>query len=182
MTLTTIEQLIELIKGGEKIRTCIQCGTCSGSCPLTDQMDHAPRELFALVKDGETAAVLASNTPWYCVSCYQCMVRCPREIPITDIMYALKRIAAREGTAPRTHKMPDLYRAFRRELDQNGKITESMVMARYGMRHPIDMLRQTGLALLMARKGRLEFTPRKISFPKRLAKNSQLPDSGKGGR
>lgn len=182
MTSTMVQELIDSIKGGEKIRTCIQCGTCSGSCPLTDRMDHAPRELFALVRDGETEAVLASNTPWYCVSCYQCMARCPREIPITDIMYSLKQIAAREGTAPKNHKMPDLYNAFNREIAENGKVTDAMVMMRYGMRHPVDMLRQTPLAFLLLKKGRLEFTPRRIRFPKRLTRTLQRPPAGEETR
>ena len=41
--------------------------------------------------------VIASNTPWHCVSCYYCTVRCPQEIHITDIMYTLKSMAVAEG-------------------------------------------------------------------------------------
>ena len=49
--------------------------------------------------------VLRSNTPWYCVSCYYCTVRCPQEVHITDVMYTLKSMAIREklyddSTAP----------------------------------------------------------------------------------
>ena len=38
-----------------------------------------------------------SNTPWYCVSCYFCTVRCPQDIHITDVMYTLKRMAIQKG-------------------------------------------------------------------------------------
>ncbi|MBW2220604.1 MAG: 4Fe-4S dicluster domain-containing protein, partial [Deltaproteobacteria bacterium] len=62
---------------GKDILKCIQCGTCSGSCPFTDQMDYAPRGLFALIRDGEMDEVLKSNTMWFCSSCYQCVERCP---------------------------------------------------------------------------------------------------------
>ena len=100
---------------GQHIQKCIQCGTCSGSCPLTDVMDHGPRELFAMIRDGLMREALEANTPWYCVSCYQCTVRCPRKIPVTDIFYTLKQMAMQNGLYARRHKMPDLYRAFCRE-------------------------------------------------------------------
>ena len=63
-------------------------------------MDHTPRQLFALVRAGLRDEVLRSNTPWMCVSCYFCSVRCPQEIHIPDVMYAIKAIASREGVAP----------------------------------------------------------------------------------
>ncbi|MCK7469238.1 MAG: heterodisulfide reductase-related iron-sulfur binding cluster [Desulfosudis oleivorans] len=91
-------------------------------------MDHAPRELFALLRDGDMEAVLTSNTPWYCVSCYQCMVRCPQEIPVTDIMYLLKQMAAERGLAPAGHKLLTLYRAFAREIEAHGRVSEALIM------------------------------------------------------
>lgn len=56
-------------------------------------MDHTPRALFALLRAGERDTALRSNTPWICVSCYNCVVRCPQDIHITDVMYALKSMA-----------------------------------------------------------------------------------------
>jgi Fe-S oxidoreductase len=63
-------------------------------------MDHTPRGLFALIRAGERDEVLRSNTPWMCLSCYHCVVRCPQEIAITDVMYAIKVIAEKEHTYP----------------------------------------------------------------------------------
>src|SRR4030042_73962 len=71
----------------------LQCGPCGGSCPSGADMDHTPRALFAMINSGMREEVLRSNTPWYCVSCYYCTSRCPKEIPITEIMYTLKRLA-----------------------------------------------------------------------------------------
>ncbi|MFZ5570909.1 MAG: 4Fe-4S dicluster domain-containing protein [Thermodesulfobacteriota bacterium] len=163
-------QLFFDITDAHKIRTCIQCGTCSGSCPLSNHMDHAPRELFALIRDGEMTAVLKSNTPWYCVSCYQCMVRCPREIPVTDLMYALKRMALETGHAPGSSKMPDFYDAFRGLVEKQGRITETLVMARYGLRHPGDALRQIPLALRLLRRKRLELLPQQVRIATRFSR------------
>ena len=99
--------------GGEALQTCLQCGTCGGSCPSGPDMDHTPRAVFALVAAGEREAVLKSNTPWYCVSCYYCMVRCPQEIPVTDVMYTLRRMSG-ERRGPRTRRRGRLLADLRR--------------------------------------------------------------------
>ena len=79
--------------GVSRLEMCIQCGTCGGSCPSAEAMDHTPRMLFAMLRAGMREDALKSNTPWICVSCYHCVVRCPQEIHITDVMYALKSMA-----------------------------------------------------------------------------------------
>ena len=63
------------------VEACIQCGTCGGSCPSAAAMDHTPRLLFALVRAGMRDEALRSNTPWMCLSCYFCTVRCPHVHP-----------------------------------------------------------------------------------------------------
>ena len=155
---------------GKKILKCIQCGTCSASCPLTDRMDHAPRELFALIRDGEMDEVLRSNTIWYCVSCYHCVVRCPQEIPVTELIYLLKQMAEAQGLAPVHHKMPDLYHAFSRVVEKYGRITEPLVMANYGLRHPGDAFANLPVALRLLIRGRIDLFPQKISRPERIAR------------
>ncbi len=79
------------------IRRCIQCGTCSASCPTAYAMDYTPRHLWRLVNLGLVEEVLNSRTFWLCTVCKSCQVRCPRGIDITDAMVALKEWATREG-------------------------------------------------------------------------------------
>jgi heterodisulfide reductase subunit D len=81
---------------GRLIRRCIQCGTCSASCPTAYAMDHTPRQLWRLVNLGLVDEVLNSRTFWLCTVCKSCQVRCPRGIDITDAMVALKEWATRE--------------------------------------------------------------------------------------
>lgn len=87
----------ENVDGGDKLPLCMQCGVCSGSCPIGVQMDHGPRKLFMMIRAGMKEAVLASNTMWSCTSCYHCVVRCPRGVPVTYILQDLGRVAARLG-------------------------------------------------------------------------------------
>lgn len=81
----------------QKLLSCIQCGTCSASCPTAYAMDYTPRRLWQMVRLGLTKEVLTSRTFWLCTVCKACQVRCPRGIRITDTMVALKEYAHRQG-------------------------------------------------------------------------------------
>ncbi len=85
------------IEGGDKLSMCMQWGVCSGSCPIGVQMDHGPRKLFMMIRAGMKDAVLNSNTMYNCTSCYKCVVRCPRGVPVQYILQDLGRAAARMG-------------------------------------------------------------------------------------
>jgi heterodisulfide reductase subunit C len=85
---------------GDRLRSCLQCGTCGGTCPVAPMLPHTPRKIFAMVRAGMKRPVLESLTPWVCASCYACTVNCPAGIHITEIMYALKRRGAAEGITP----------------------------------------------------------------------------------
>ena len=115
------------IPGGEKIKDCIQCGTCSGSCPVSWAMEETPRQIFAMIRAGMRDKVLDSTTIWTCASCYQCMHRCPQEIKITDIMYMLKRMAIRESRK-RSKNAAALSRAFFDIVNKKGRNHETSLM------------------------------------------------------
>jgi Fe-S oxidoreductase len=80
-----------------KLLSCIQCGTCSASCPTAYAMDYTPRQLWQMLRLGLEAEILTSRTFWLCTVCKSCQVRCPRDIQITDMMVALKEYAYRRG-------------------------------------------------------------------------------------
>ena len=108
-----LEEVIEATPGGERIVHCLQCGSCGGSCPNGADMQYTPRAIFAMINADQRDEVLAANTMWCCVSCYFCTTRCPQKIPITDIMYTLKRLAIARGQG-QGHRRPgpgqDLHR------------------------------------------------------------------------
>jgi len=118
------------VTGCDQLPSCIQCGTCSGACPLSIYMDFSPRQVMALVRADFKREVLSSNTIWLCASCYGCTVECPRQIRITDIMYALKQRAIKEGVYPRKMPIPILAREFTRMVVSKGRITETLLVMR----------------------------------------------------
>jgi len=68
---------------GERIRTCLQCGTCSGVCPFGYLMDFPPGRIVAALRAGIFDQVIDTDTVWMCVSCYACTQECPAKIPLT---------------------------------------------------------------------------------------------------
>ncbi len=156
------ERVVAATPGGEALAICLQCGTCGGSCPSGADMDSTPRRLFAMVRAGMEDEVLNSNTPWYCVSCYYCTVRCPQEIPVTDLMYTLKRMAVAKGRYHRDAHV-DFSNSFVGFVEQYGRSFEFGLATRYHLTHqPLNMIRKGGLGFEMMQKGRLKRTPERI--------------------
>jgi heterodisulfide reductase subunit C len=147
------------------LAACLQCGTCGGSCPSGADMEHTPRALFAMIAAGMKDAVLRSNTPWYCVSCYYCMERCPQDVHITDIMYTLKRMAIREGLYHDSGAAaaPAFAETFIDSVNNNGRSFELGLLTRHHLRHrPLDSVKLAPLGLGLLRKGRMDLKPRRI--------------------
>ena len=58
------------VEGGEWVKMCMQCGVCSGSCPLGKFWAHPPHEIFMMIRAGERNEVLGSDSQgklaWAC--------------------------------------------------------------------------------------------------------------------
>lgn len=92
--------------GGENIKKCFACGTCSAICPvLCVNERYDPRKIIHMVILGMKDEVLKSKEIWLCSGCYSCYERCPRDVHITTIMNALRNIAVKEGYIPEPMKV-----------------------------------------------------------------------------
>jgi heterodisulfide reductase subunit C len=141
---------------GEKLRACMQCGTCTASCVNAHGMDYTPRQLWRLVQLGETEEIFASRTFWLCSSCYFCTLRCPRGLPLTETMASLKRLAASQGAHP-DRKSVAFYRHFLATARRYGRVREMELMARYflALKDPVTPLGFTPLGARLWWKGKL---------------------------
>ena len=147
---------------GEKVKECLQCGTCSASCPSSEVMEYGPREIIASLRAGMLERVLNSKTVWLCVSCYACTVRCPAGIPFTDVMYELKRLEVEKGLA-KDAPGETMAHAFAETVDSYGRNVETTLIRKYFLRtNPFKALAQIPLAIKLFFRGRLEIIPRKI--------------------
>ncbi len=157
---------ISSLPGGERITQCIQCGSCTASCPTAPWMDHSPRQLFALIRCGMRDEVLSSNTPWTCSSCYTCYVRCPKEIKITDVMYALKRLSIKEGRAkPETKAARVMAEAFERLVKRDGHSSEPRLMQQIYMKAALfgKAFRDMPIGMKLMRLGRMPLGRKRLS-------------------
>ena len=154
---------ISNIPGGERIRLCIQCGTCSASCPNANRMDHTPRKLIAMARAGMREEVLSSNSMWLCASCYLCTVRCPREIKITDIMHALECLSVRENVSSARTLTPTMYRSFSDFVYSIGSVPEpSFMILFYLLTNPLRALRMIPMAFSLLTHGRMSIKARRL--------------------
>jgi heterodisulfide reductase subunit C len=157
-----LDDVMDSTQGDTRLEMCIQCGTCGGSCPSGADMDHSPRQIFAMIRADMRKQVFQSNTPWYCVSCYFCMVRCPQEIHITDIMYSLKGMAIKAGYYDEKGGS-DFSNTFVDYVENYGRSFEFGLATRHNLRHqPLKLASMAALGLGMLTKGRMDLTPHKI--------------------
>ena len=146
---------IKSIPRGEKIQNCIQCGTCTGSCPVSYMMDITPRETVALFRAGHLEEILHSRAIWICASCYSCRVRCPSGILVTDLMYALKRLAMKKIYPPK-FPVHVLSKAFISNIYRYGRNFEMGLAVKYSLKaEPKKLLGNIGFGLSMIRRGRI---------------------------
>ncbi len=155
---------ISSMPGGEGIRLCIQCGTCTASCPNADKMDYTPAELIALARAGMRKEVLSSRAMWYCLSCYLCTVRCPRGVKQTNIMHALECLAVRDRLSHGRSLTPLMYRSFNDFVYSLGTLPEFGFMSWfYMLSNPFRALRMAPVALDLFRRGRLNIKARRLT-------------------
>lgn len=157
-----LEEVSSRTAGISRLEMCIQCGTCGGSCPSAADMDHTPRLLFALIRAGMREQALSSNTPWICVSCYLCVVRCPQDVHITDIMYTLKSMAI-QATLYKDATAPDFSHTFIDMVENYGRSYEFGLASRHYLKHfPMRLPSMAPMGLGLLTKRRMGIRPGKI--------------------
>jgi len=151
------------LENGEKARMCMQCGMCGVSCATRELMDYSPRQLFNLVKLGKKEEVMNSNTMWMCTSCCTCKARCPRGIPLVDVMHDLKYMAISKGYLK--HPQSAFYQGFWQEVLSRGKAFEGGVMARYYLKRGWSEIKKAfgmkDMGISMLKHGRMPMVPPK---------------------
>ena len=151
-----------------KLRTCIQCGTCTASCPSAEAMDISPRKMWRMVNLGLEDEVLHSKTMWLCTVCYQCSVRCPRGIPLTETIAKLKQRAI-QARIQEWSESTKFYKSFSDVMRTYGRMREMEFMVRYFLATNLfAAMPFTGMALTMFMRGKLKPELPKLSGAGRL--------------
>ena len=166
--LTLLDEVSNRTAGVSRLEMCIQCGTCGGSCPSAADMDHTPRMLFAMLRAGMRKDALMSNTFWICVSCYHCVVRCPQNVHIADVMYTLKGMAI-EAKLYQDSTAPHFSQTFVDMVENYGRSFEFGLATRHYLKHfPLRLPGMAPMAFGMLTKDRMGMKPKRIKNMKQL--------------
>jgi len=127
-----LDQVME--RSGQNLLRCLQCGKCSGSCPIASPTVGGPRRLIARILSGMQEAALTDPTWWYCVSCGTCATRCPVEINMYAVATTLCEMAADQGiqaSEPGIHLFEEL---FLKSVQKNGRVRELNTVMQFNLR------------------------------------------------
>jgi quinone-modifying oxidoreductase subunit QmoC len=89
------------ILGGEDLKKCYQCATCSVVCPISPDNKPFPRKEMIAASWGLKDKLVKSADPWLCHNCGDCSTRCPRKAKPADVLAAVRAKAITEYSAPK---------------------------------------------------------------------------------
>jgi quinone-modifying oxidoreductase, subunit QmoC len=90
-----------IASGGEDLKKCFQCATCTSVCTLSENGFNFPRRVMIAAQWGLKDKVLADPAIWLCHDCSDCSTNCPRGAKPSKVMGALRAQAIKAFSYPR---------------------------------------------------------------------------------
>ncbi len=81
---------------------CIQCGVCTGSCPVSEKADLNVRRLMRSIALYRRLEIPPEDTLWSCTTCSSCQVRCPKGLAPFDMILGLRGLVVEDGRVAST--------------------------------------------------------------------------------
>src|SRR3989339_64320 len=87
--------------GGETLKKCYQCATCSVACPIAPENSPFPRKEMIAASWGLKDRLIKSADIWLCHQCGDCTDLCPRGAAPGDVLSAVRSAAITEYAQPK---------------------------------------------------------------------------------
>jgi quinone-modifying oxidoreductase subunit QmoC len=87
--------------GGQDVKKCFQCATCSVVCPISPDTKPFPRKEMIATSWGLKDRLIGNGDIWLCHNCGDCTTRCPRGAKPGDVLAAVRAVAVSEYAVPK---------------------------------------------------------------------------------
>lgn len=87
--------------GGQDVKKCFQCATCSVACPISPDTKPFPRKEMIATSWGLKDRLVGNGDIWLCHNCGDCTTLCPRGAKPGDVLAAVRAYAVREYATPK---------------------------------------------------------------------------------
>lgn len=86
--------------GGDTLKKCYQCATCSTVCNLSPDDKPFPRKEMLMANWGRTEELMRDPDVWLCYQCNDCTTYCPRGARPGDVLAAVRSFAYKRFAFP----------------------------------------------------------------------------------
>lgn len=156
---------------GINVNRCYQCGKCSAGCAVNEEMDYPPSIIMRMLQannSGDYNAILKSQSIWLCISCENCLTRCPMQIDIPKLMdYLREESLEKKMVNKKSRNIISFHRSFLDSIRLTGRLYEIGLVAGYKMR-TLDLLQDMDVAPAMFLKGKLPVLPEVVKNKKQI--------------
>ncbi|MBW2450716.1 MAG: quinone-interacting membrane-bound oxidoreductase complex subunit QmoC [Deltaproteobacteria bacterium] len=88
--------------GGDTLKKCFQCATCSVACPISPDTKPFPRKEMVAASWGLKDRLVGNLDIWLCHHCGDCTTLCPRGAKPGDVLGAVRSYAIAEYAVPKS--------------------------------------------------------------------------------